>query len=517
MPIDSVCKSSDNPMMRCWLIICLGCQDFRADPAQVIADELSEAEAGKMLQQIAQSHDRVWVIHYATTPRRILDPISRLLDTHAIALDEWSTPLSEGTLYALPPGVSFTAQPTALAGNVQFGDNVQLHDAQLVVPRVQPGQSIGLFTEWTATGPAAQLEVAVVDDADHVWSTSAVDVPLQEAEPRLRGRRLSVPVPLTMPPGEYRLVLNVIDVASGSPIHTRRSDGSLAGIDWPLGSITIDPAQNPVDPATRQPPITLNADLGGLTAIGTETPPDPIVSGDPWTLAMEWASTSDRLPALDVQWEWAQNDRVVYSTTLPLNSYSTEQWSKGEVLQSKYDFRVPITVADGAYDLRFRAIDQASGQPLSDQATPLTTVNVASRPREFAAPPAAYPRAVTFGDLASLIGADLDRSGTQITVTLFWQGQTVTTTNYTAFVQLINSDGSIAQQIDRWQIAFDAPTSTWLPGQVIADHYVFEVSSSADSPAAPPIGAGLYNAATGERLPAFEAGRRLPQDRVILK
>ena len=78
-----------------------------------------------------------------------------------------------------------------------------------------------------------------------------------------------------------------------------------------------------------------------------------------------------------------------------------------------------------------------------------------------------------------LVGADVNRSGTQITVTLFWQGQTMTTTNYTAFVQLINSDGSIAQQIDRWQIAFDAPTSTWLPGQVIADQYVFEVSSSA--------------------------------------
>ena len=58
-------------------------------------------------------------------------------------------------------------------------------------------------------------------------AASAVDVPLQEAEPRPRGRRISVPVPLTMPPGEYRLVLNVIDMASGSPISTRQSDGSL--------------------------------------------------------------------------------------------------------------------------------------------------------------------------------------------------------------------------------------------------------------------------------------------------
>jgi hypothetical protein len=97
-------------------------------------------------------------------------------------------------------------------------------------------------------------------------------------------------------------------------------------------------------------------------------------------------------------------------------------------------------------------------------------------------------------------------------VTLFWQGQAVTTTNYTAFVQLLNADGTIAQQIDRWQIAFDAPTSTWVPGQIIADQYVFEVSSDA-----PHIGVGLYDTATGERLPAFEAGQRLSQDRVIVK
>ena len=185
---------------------------------------MDEATAIDRLTQIAQTHDRIWVIHYATTPRRILDPVLRLLNTHAIALDEWSTPLSEGTLFALPAGVSFAAKPVALHGDVNFGDDLHLQDAQLLVPRVQPGQAIGIFTEWTATGPAAQLEVSVVDDANHVWSANAIDVPLQEAEARPRGRRINVPVPLTMPPGEYQLILNVIDTASGSPISTRPDD-----------------------------------------------------------------------------------------------------------------------------------------------------------------------------------------------------------------------------------------------------------------------------------------------------
>jgi hypothetical protein len=478
------------------------------EQAQIVA-EMDEATAQAMLTQIAQSHDRVWVIHYAASPRRVLKPIFRLLDTYAIQLDEWSSPLSTGALYTLPDDLSFSAQSVPLNGDVRFGENIHLNQAATIVSRVQPGQSIGVVNEWSASGPEAQAIVALLDNAGYQWGTGIKPVPLLNDDDTTRTRRIDVPVPLTIPPGKYRLVLNVIDVASGGPIGTRRSDGSFGGIDWLLGSITIDPAQNPIDPATRKPPITLNADLGDLVAIGSETPPAPIISGDPWTLAMEWASTSDRLPALDVQWEWAQSDRVAYSTTLPLNSYSTDRWRKGEVLQSKYDFRVPISMADGAYDLRFRVIDRASGQPLSDRSTRLTTVNVASRPREFAAPDAAYPLNVMFGDMAKLIGADVDRSGTQITVTLFWQGQAVTTTNYTAFMQAINADGSIAQQIDRWQIAFDAPTSTWLPGQVIADQYVFEVSSDT-----PRFGVGLYEAATGERLPAFENGQRLPQDRV---
>ncbi len=489
-----------------------GLPGLQTAPAQVISNELSETEAISLLEQIAQSHQRIWVIHYTAAPRRVLNPILRLLDTYAIQLDEWSSPLSQGALYSLPDNLSFTAQPTPLQGDVKFGERIHLNQAETIMPRVQPGQSIGVVSEWSAAGPEAQAQVELLDGVGHEWSTGVAPVPLLNGDNTALTRRINVPVPLTIPPGEYRLKLNVIDVASGSPLTTWRSDGSHGGTDWPLGSITIDPAQAPIDPAARRPPITLNADLGGLIAIGTEKPPRPMIAGDPWTLAMEWASTAEHLPTFDVQWEWVQNDRVVYSTTLPLNSYATDRWRKGEVLQSQYDFRVPIAVPDGAYDLRFKVLDRATGQPLHDPATRLTAVKVASRPRDFTMPAMPAPLDVTFDDLAKLVGTDVNRSGTQITVTLFWQGKALTTTNYTAFVQLLNADGSIAQQIDRWQIAFDSPTSTWLPGQVIADRYVFEASAEA-----PRFGLGLYNAATGDRLPALEAGQRLPQDRVILK
>jgi 4-amino-4-deoxy-L-arabinose transferase-like glycosyltransferase len=480
-----------------------------AASTQTVKAALSDAEAMKLLQQIASSHDRVWVTHYAAAPRRVLNPIVRLLDTYAIQLDEWSSPLSDGALYALPDQLSFTTQPTPLNGETTFGDRIQLNSAELILPHVQPGQSIGVVGEWAASGSDAQAIVSLIDAAGHQWSSGAALVPVGDAA---RTRRIDVPVPVTMPPGEYPLVLNVIDVTSGSPLSTRRSDGSLSGIDWPLGSITINPAQTPIDPATRKPAIALNLQLGSsLLVIGSAKPPNPIISGDPWTLALEWAATADHLPALDVQWAVVTQSQVIYSTTLPLNTYSTERWRNGAVLQSKYDFRLPMDIPPGKYELQFTVIDRATGQPLTDRATALTPVNIAAQPRTFTAPLVDQPLDVTFDDLAQLIGANIDRSSTQITVTLYWQANAITTTNFTAFVQLIGADDQVQQQIDNWQIAFDAPTSTWLPGQIIADQYVFEVSSNT-----PRIGVGLYNAATGERLPAAKAGQRLPQDRVMI-
>ena len=108
-----------------------------------------------------------------------------------------------------------------------------------------------------------QLSVSLMDAAGHVWSTSDTNVPIAAQANVSRQRRFTLPVPPTTPPGKYRLALNVVDVASGNLLHIRATDDrTLGGIDWPFGTITIDPIQTAIDPATRIPPITLNVDLG---------------------------------------------------------------------------------------------------------------------------------------------------------------------------------------------------------------------------------------------------------------
>ncbi len=481
----------------------------------VISTALSSDQAVGLLQNLAQSHRRVLIYHFAGQPDRNVLELFRALDTYAVNLDQWSSPLSSGGLYELPDPAAFDTPPLPLNGDVTFGDRIQLNSIQAVLAHVQPGQSISFVSQWQATGDDATLSVSLLDEAGHVWSTSDTNVPIAEQIGLARQRRFTLPVPPTTPPGEYRVTLNVVDVASGQLLHVRAiNDQTLRGTDWPLGAITIDPGQTPIDPATRVPPITLNVDLGGLIrAIGSEQPPAPVISGDPWTLSMEWLALRHPLPALDVQWSAvAANGSSAYSTTLPLNTYATDRWRKGDLLQSKYDFRLPATLPDGRYALEFQVLDRSTRRPIEPRPTTLTAIQIASRPRTFTAPALPQPGNIRFGQLATLIGAEANRAGNTLTITLYWRAQAITSTNYTVFVQLTRSDGQVVQQIDRWQIGGDNPTSTWVVDQIVGDAYAFEVPDNEYQ-----VWVGVYNAADGQRLPAFDAqGQRLPDDRALV-
>jgi len=60
------------------------------------------------------------------------------------------------------------------------------------------------------------------------------------------------------------------------------------------------------------------------------------------------------------------------------------------------------------------------------------------------------------------------------------------------------------------------PTTGWVEGEVITDEYEIAVKSDAP-PGDYQIEVGMYDAATGQRLPVFdEGGTRLPGDRILL-
>ncbi|MCK6625599.1 MAG: hypothetical protein L6R45_10540 [Anaerolineae bacterium] len=98
--------------------------------------------------------------------------------------------------------------------------------------------------------------------------------------------------------------------------------------------------------------------------------------------------------------------------------------------------------------------------------------------------------------------------------TLYWQSTTSPSTNYTLFIHLRAADGFVRSQADGPPVSGHYPTSAWQPDEIIQDiHPLLET----DLAQADHLAVGLYNPATGQRLPAFDAaGQRLADDALLI-
>jgi hypothetical protein len=89
--------------------------------------------------------------------------------------------------------------------------------------------------------------------------------------------------------------------------------------------------------------------------------------------------------------------------------------------------------------------------------------------------------------------------------TLFWRAETEIDTAYTVFIQLLNESGQVVAQIDAPPQGGAAPTTTWLPGEILPDAYSLPLP--ANLPPGPyRLITGLYRPDTGARLPVAGGG-----------
>jgi hypothetical protein len=124
------------------------------------------------------------------------------------------------------------------------------------------------------------------------------------------------------------------------------------------------------------------------------------------------------------------------------------------------------------------------------------------------------------GDQVEFHGYSLESArvepGGLLRLTLYWRARQRTTVSYTVFTHPLGKDGGIWGQRDNIPVKGTYPTTGWMEGEVITDEYDIAVKSDAP-PGEYQIEVGMYDAATGQRLPVFdEGGTRLPGDRILL-
>ncbi len=114
---------------------------------------------------------------------------------------------------------------------------------------------------------------------------------------------------------------------------------------------------------------------------------------------------------------------------------------------------------------------------------------------------------VRLGDSISLVAWGIDKvsiaPGQALNVALTWRSTDALAQDYRVFVFLADRSEQIAVLRDAIPTMWIRPTGTWQPGELITDHHGLLIPLEA-APGDYWLGVGMYNSATGERLPVTQ-------------
>ena len=218
--------------------------------------------------------------------------------------------------------------------------------------------------------------------------------------------------------------------------------------------------------------------------------------------------------------------------------YPTSLWKPGETVVMQTlpwdvgsDFHIGLGVGDGdswsvrEERLKLRVTSSALRVVLfeGDTAVELAEVRegqITTAERMYAMPDAAHPVMAGLGEQIELVGYEVmpDSSSLdgRVRLALYWKAREGVNGDFTVFAHLIDGEEGIVAQHDGQPDGGRYPTSQWLEGEIVEDEHDLEVRAGQE-PGEYTLVVGMYEAETGERLPAYdEHGQPSPQRRVVL-
>jgi hypothetical protein len=127
-------------------------------------------------------------------------------------------------------------------------------------------------------------------------------------------------------------------------------------------------------------------------------------------------------------------------------------------------------------------------------------------PPQWRVPIGIIPQDYQVGEAIALRGYEMQPTGDQTRLILYWQALDFPRADYSVFVHTLDGDGQIVAQSDG--PPHPVPTWCWIPGEVIADERFLDTPVSTRS-----VGVGIYDPLTGVRLPVSPP---VPDNRILL-
>ena len=318
-----------------------------------------------------------------------------------------------------------------------------------------------------------------------------------------------IPIPPATPPGQYTLRLAAYDEKTLERLSVAGSPDGTAAIT----NFAVLPQQKRAKLEHLELALPVNRQLlPGLTLAGFETlPGDSVRAGAQLGASLIWQADDPPPPtdlAMNLIAKAKESDEEwpISEPAPPAGSgYPSSQWQPGELLRGRLSARIPPTLEPGLYELELR-LSQDDAELLR---LPIGDFSITGWPRNFDAPQPQVAIGANFANVATLVGVDAETGsltpGDTLEAVVHWRSDAEFDRNYTAFVQLIGPDGQLYGQQDQQPGGGQFPTTGWLPGEYIADSTAVPLSADAP-PGSYQIAIGLYDSATGERLPVSGGG-----------
>jgi hypothetical protein len=498
----------------------------------------TEEATAAALAVVAQRHERLWVLRCYDT---VTDPdefIRRYLDEHFLKLDDVGMAgqsfIRVQGYRTRPPNLAVSPPQHPL--DVTLGEQVRLLGFDLSLPHpLSPTLYLTLYWQ-PQTKPSQDYHafVSLMDTRGQEWGhwDSVPIAPLYPSSRWAVGEVLRHPwrldLPLGTPPGEYHLRAGLYRPDTGQRLPVTDAQGRVLGSEVTLGPLSL-PQFPPPDPRSIVVPHPLRANLGDEVALlGYELGQRQFQPGQSIELWLFWQALRQPedyvvfVQLLDQAGKpWAAVDTPPVGGTYP-----TTRWQKGEVVRDHYALAIAADAPDGSYRLiagLYRASDKRrlplTGLFARGDAVDLGTVQVQGRQRVFAAPAIPHQLSARLGSSVELLGYDLSGAAAKpvetLQLTLYWRALGTMGQSYTVFVQMLDAGNQIIGQHDGLPGEGALPTTGWVQGEVLTDRHTVSIKPDA-ARGEYRLVVGMYVAATGERLPAFDVAGQPAGDMIEL-
>jgi len=470
------------------------------------------------------SRGGIWFPEHETLGAILESSVERFLEKNAVPLrNSWfgNTRLTAWTLKATlkPAG----APPTCFEGGICLK-----HGYFGPAQARAENRPISIELDWMLKNRVAEdvaVGIHLIDGMGHVWSIRDSrplngDLKFSEIPPGEIYRDLhGIIVPVGTPPGQYTLLLRLHLAKSEKVLSVLDASGRPVKAEIELAKVEVLPQEVSIPAQALPIAHRIEVELDGIDFLGYTMPDKSIwVPGDDIPLSLFWRVR--KAPGVDLTAfvQLLQGKKMVAGWEgPPAPSFPASRWQAGYLLHQQVKLHIPPTLKDGRYRLivgLYRNTDRrrlrSHGLLGSRDYIGLRQIRLKGRKHRFEPYTPAISLNSCFDGLACLQGYTLRRDGNQVSLKLYWKVTGTANTRYTVFVHVLDPGGRLIAAFDGEPAGGKLPTTTWLPGEYIEDAHDFRLP-----PGAKKIAIGLYDQATGRRLPVVASGK-VTGDKVII-